>query len=151
MNWFLATIVATVLFRIYPIFGNRAGQIHGEKINFIIDGMIMFFMCIVLSIAYRGDFQKITKISLGYSMFLGLSSLGFMLMLYAWRVVPDKMPIIQITIGFSTVITAIMSTLIDHTVLSSHQWFGAFGALFCVTLVNLSKANFDAILNFFKF
>ncbi len=150
MNWMLATWLATILFGVYPIFGNRAGQIHGEKINFILDGAIMFLMCVILSLFYRSDFQKITKVSLGYSLFMGLSSMGFILMLYAWRVAPGKMPIIQIIISFAPIITAIMSTKMDHTVLSPHQWFGAFGAILCVCLVTLNKTQFESILQFFK-
>ena len=151
MSWFLATVLSTITFGVYPVFGNKAGQIHGDKINFIIDGCIMFLMCAVMSLMYKEDFQRITKTSFVYSLPLGLSSIGFLLMLYAWRLAPTKIGAIQITIGFSTIITAIICHVFTNARLESHQWIGALIALIGVSLVNLNKYSFYTMLNFFKF
>ena len=151
MSWFLAATLATIIFGVYPVFGSKAGEIHGEKVNFIIDGCMMFLMCVIMSIVYRADFQKITKISFIYSLPLGLSSIGFILMLYAWRIAPTKLGAIQVTIGFSTIITAIICHVFTNAKLEFHQWVGAFIAMIGVSLVNLSKGNLSAISNLFKF
>jgi|SRR3989338_7591684 len=95
MSWFVASVLATILFGVYPVFGNKAGQIHGENMNFVIDGLLMFIGCIILSVIYRQDFQRVTVTSLGYAMIMGLSSVGFLLMLYAWRIAPDKLSVIN--------------------------------------------------------
>lgn len=150
MSWLLASVLATILFGVYPIFGTKAGQIHGENMNFIIDGILMFVMCIILSIIYREDFHRITKTSLTYSMFMVLSSLGFLLMLYAWRTAPDKLPIIQITMGFAAVITAIISNFTGAK-MDLHQWIGATIAFMGIVLVNINKNTISQMIKFLTF
>ncbi len=147
MSWFLAAVLATILFSVYPVFGNKAGQIHGENMNFVIDGLLMFIGCIILSVIHRQDFQRITVASLGYAMIMGLSSVGFLLMLYAWRIAPDKLSVIQITIGFSTVITAIIGSFVGSK-MDFHQWVGAVIAFAGIALVNIDKSTINQVIKF---
>jgi drug/metabolite transporter (DMT)-like permease len=135
MNWLTITIISTFLFGIYPIFGNRAGKIHGEKINFILDTAIKVAMSVVAAFFAKDDFYRITKTSLLYSLGLGFSGSAFFLMLYAWRIAPNKLSVIMLIIGFSTVISATIGHF-DGSPLSPRQWAGAFLALAGIVLVN---------------
>jgi hypothetical protein len=136
MNWLTATVIATLLFSIYPIFGDKAGRIHGEKMNFVIDAAFFVSMAIFLAINNRADFAKITKTSFGYTLGLCFSSFGFLLMLYAWRIAPARVPIIMVIIGFSTVLTAIIYNFIG-TKLSFWEWFCVGGATFFISALCL--------------
>jgi drug/metabolite transporter (DMT)-like permease len=135
MNWLTITIIATLLFGVYPILGNRASRIHGEKINFIVDTAFMVVISAVIAFFAKDDFRKITKVSLLYSMALGFCAIAFLMMLYAWRIAPNKLSVIMLIVGFSTVITTIIGHF-DGSPLSLRQWAGAFLALTGIILVN---------------
>ena len=135
-TWLAFTLLATLLFGIYPIFGDKAGQIHGPKINFIIDNGVFLIYSIVLLIFYRQDIVLITKRSLVYGLLMGVvSGSAFFLMLCAWQEAPAKLPKIMVTIGFSVVITAIISNF-SGIKLTISEWFWAIGATVCIAGLN---------------
>ena len=136
MHWLTATILAMLIFSLYPIFGDKASQIHGEKMNFIIDAVFMVIFALFLSIHNSADFKRITKISLAYSLGLGFSTIAFFLTLYAWRVAPNRVPIIMVIVGFSTVITAAIYNFIG-TKLTILEWLCVAGATFFISALGL--------------
>lgn len=146
MNWLVATILATVFFGVYPIFGVKSGQVHGEKINFIVDASLMFLMALAMAVLYKGDFGRVTRTSFFYSLGFSMSSIGFILMLYAWRVAPEKFSAIMITAGFSTVIAAVIGHYFGSR-LVFHQWLGALIALIGTVLVNLDEKTWKVFFH----
>ena len=134
--WLTATLLATLLFGIYPIFGGRAGQIHGPKMNLVLDNSVFLIYSLSALIFYRQDIALITKKSLVYGLLMGVfSSAAFVLMLCAWQWAPTKLPKIMMTIGFSTVITAIISNFTGAK-LTIPEWFWAVGATICIAGLN---------------
>lgn len=137
-NWLTASILAALFFGIFPIFGNKAGQMHGEKVNFILDAIYMLIISVPIFFYGRQDFYRITPKSFSYSLGLALSSVGFLLTLYAWRLAPSKLPVIGVTVAFSTVITAVIAHFMGMQ-LDFYQWIGVLLAFCGIVLVNMGK------------
>jgi len=136
MNWLLASIAATLLLSVYPIFADRAGKIHGERMNFVIDTLVMLVISSFLSYFYKGDFAKITRVSFRYGLGIGFSGIAFLLILYSLRIAPEKIPIIMVIIGFSTVLTALIYACMG-TKLSVLEWICISGATFFISALCL--------------
>ena len=140
MDYLKPTILAMVFFAIYPLLGSRAGEVHGEKVNFIIDTCWMVIISLILAVFFKDDFAKVTRQSLLYAQGLALSSVAFLLMLYAWRIAPGKIGIIMITIGFSTVLNAVIIHFLDQRArLSGIEWCGVFVSFTGIIMVNWKK------------
>lgn len=152
-RWLFATILSTLLFGTYSIFAEKAGKIHGERVNFIIDTSVMLAFSLFMTALHstRSDFSRVTRLSGAYAFLMGLtSSAAFLLLLYSLRIAPtDKMPVIMIMIGFSTVITAVIANFLGIK-LDPHKWLGVIIAFWCMTLVNLERPAVHKILVFFK-
>lgn len=134
--WLLAAIGGMFFLSVYPIFADKAGRIHGERMNFIIDALTMVAMSAILLAFSWADLNKVTKVSFRYGLGIGFSGIGFFLALYAMRIAPEKVPIITIVIGFSTVITAVIYNFIG-TKLSFWEWFCVGGATFFISALCL--------------
>ncbi len=135
-TWLTVTLLATLLFGIYPILGDKAGQIHGSRMNLILDASIFSFCALCVAVFYRQEFSLITKKSLVYGLLMGVvSTAAFIFMLHAWQLAPTKLPKIMVVIGFSTVITAIISNF-TGTKLTISEWSWAIGATICIAGLN---------------
>ena len=131
MNWLTASVLAALLSGIFPILASKASQIHGEKVNFFLSTLYMLIISIPIFIYGGGkhDFSRVTLKSFYYSLGLVLSCIGFLLILYALRLAPDKVPVIMVTVAFSMVITAVIVHFMGMR-LDLYQWIGVFLA-FC--------------------
>ncbi|MEK7151209.1 MAG: EamA family transporter [Patescibacteria group bacterium] len=138
--WLMATLLATLLFGIYPIFGDRAVRVHGPKTNLVLYAVMYMLLGMVFLIINRQEVLLITKKSLINALLMGVTSISAVIfMMYAWQLAPpNKLPIIMVTLGFSAVITAIISNFIGER-LTLAQFFWIFGATVCITGLNWKR------------
>ncbi len=137
--WLRLTILATILFGIYPIFGQKAIRVHGPRANMFIQAGVQLIYFIFFLIFFRKDLELITRASFSNAFLAALFSCsGLIIMFYSFQLVPTKLAIIILTIGFATVITAIISNF-TGTRLTPSQWFWASGATICIAGLNWSS------------
>lgn len=92
MTWIVATIITTVLWGSYSIFGEKATSVHGEKVSFIFEliGMIVIACIVFGTLGGFADFKKVTNASAVNAIIMGLMvAAGTFTLLYAMRTAPS--------------------------------------------------------------
>lgn len=144
MTWIVATIITTVLWGSYSIFGEKATSVHGEKVSFIFElvGMIVIACIVFGTLGGFADFKKVTNASAVNAIIMGLMvAAGTFTLLYAMRTAPsiNHFPVIIIIAGFYPILTAILSYFFLGSKLSLIQWTGVVLAGIALLLVNWTK------------
>lgn len=144
MTWIIATIITTVLWGSYSIFGERATSIHGEKVSFVFEiiGMIIIACAVFGTLGGFSDFKKMTSASAMNAIIMGLMvSAGTFTLLYAMRTATsiNQFPLIIIIAGFYPIINAILAHFFLGSRLSAIQWIGVALAGVALLLVNWTK------------
>lgn len=123
------------------IFGQKATDIHGERVSMFFDGVCMMAIAVLALIGHTGDFAKMTFRSGTFALTMGLmSSLGLYVQLYAMRVGgPEKLPIVTMVTGSWPAITVVLACLFVGAKLQPHQWLGVLAVAGGLTLVNWTK------------
>jgi len=125
MNWRIASLVALAMWSAYGFFGERAGKIHGEKINLLFETLAFIILALIAIVSGIGDFKKVTTDSaINASVMALLSAGGFWFILYAFKVVPQQETFLVLLIsGMFPVLAAVISNFIIAP-LSVQQWLG---------------------------
>lgn len=141
MNWVYPSIGALILWGLYSIFGDRATQVHGERITFLFEaaGMTIMALAIFFFWGNLDEFKKVT-----YGSFLNASIMAIMtsaaafLVLLAFRVSsnPNHVPQIVLIAGFYPVLTALFSYFLLGSRLSLIQWVGVALSGIALFLIN---------------
>lgn len=144
MNWIIATIITTLLWGTYSIFGEKATSVHGEKVSFVFEiiGMLIVACFVFWMLGGFGDFKKMTGASASNAIIMGVMvAAGTFTLLYAMRVAPsiNQFPVIIIIAGFYPIITAILSYFFLDSKLSPIQWSGVALAGVALLLVNWTR------------
>jgi drug/metabolite transporter (DMT)-like permease len=66
MNWKIACFVALVMWSVYGFFGERAGKVHGEKINLLFETLAFIILALVAIVSGIGDFKRVTTVMSTY-------------------------------------------------------------------------------------
>jgi len=144
MTWIIATLITTILWGSYSIFGEKATSIHGEKVSFVFEilGMLIVACVVFGTLGGFADFKKMTSASVMNAVIMGLMvSAGTFTLLYAMRTAPsiNQFPLIIVIAGFYPIITAILSYFFLGSRLSLIQWIGIALAGVALLLVNWTK------------
>lgn len=125
MNWKIACFVALVMWSAYGFFGERAGKIHGEKVNMIFETLAFILLALIAAVSGLGDIKKVTTDSAIHASVMGLLSAGgFWFVLYAFKVVPQQETFLVLLIsGMFPILAAVISNFIIAP-LSIQQWLG---------------------------
>ena len=125
MNWKIACFVALVMWSAYGFFGERAGKIHGEKINLLFETLAFIILALIAIVSGIGDFKKVTTESaVNASVMAFLSAGGFWFILYAFKAVPQQETFLVLLIsGMFPVMAAVISNFLIEP-LSIQQWLG---------------------------
>ncbi|MCX6766791.1 MAG: EamA family transporter [Candidatus Moranbacteria bacterium] len=125
MNWKIACFAALVMWSTYGFFAERAGKIHGEKINLIFETLAFIVLALIAVASGIGDIKKITTSSAIHASVMGLLSAGgFWFILYAFKVVPQQETFLVLLIsGIFPVLAAVISNFLVAP-LSIYQWLG---------------------------
>jgi drug/metabolite transporter (DMT)-like permease len=127
MNWKIASLIALAMWSVYGFFGERAGKIHGEKVNLLFETLAFIILALIASASGLGDIKKVTLDSAIKASIMGfLSAGGFWFVLYAMRVVPQTDTTLVLLIsGMFPVGAAVISQFIPGIdPLSIRQWIG---------------------------
>lgn len=145
MDWKFASFGALLLWGTYGIFGAKAGEVHGEKVNMAFEAFAMVLVSLFVLFAIKNataDFSKITLQSSIFALIMGLMSAGGMfLQLYALRVAPDQVGLIILISGMFPMITVITTYFMGQH-FTAQQWIGICFAVFGLILINLPKNIF---------
>lgn len=141
MDWRTASFVVLALWGSYMIFGQKATDIHGERVSMFFEGACMMAIAIFAVIGHTGDFAKMTFRSSTLALTMGLmSSIGLYIQLYAMRVGgPEKLPIVTMITGSWPAITVVLACLFVGAKLQPHQWLGVLAVVGGLALVNWTK------------
>ncbi|MBI2063024.1 MAG: EamA family transporter [Candidatus Yanofskybacteria bacterium] len=138
--WLSLAMLVAIFFGVVPILSNKAIQIHGPIVNFLILNEVMFVLALtwLLFSGYQNIFL-VTKKSLSFSLIGGvLSFFGVALIYSIYEMFPRELSLIAITTSFSVVILAIINNFLGEK-LFFHQWLGAIIAFLGIVLVNWKK------------
>lgn len=141
MNWIYASIGALILWGLYSIFGDKATQIHGERITFLFEAGAMAIMAVVIFF-FWGSLDEFKKVTIGSflnaSIMAIMTSVAAFLVLLAFRLSsnPDHIPQIVLIAGFYPVLTAFFSYFLLGSRLSLIQWVGVMLSGIALFLVN---------------
>ncbi len=125
MSWKIACLVAFAMWSVYGFFGERAGKIHGEKVNLIFETVAFILLALVATTSATGDFSKITgKSAFNASMMGLLSAVGFWFMLYALKVVPQQQTGVALLISGMFPVGAMLVSNFVAAPLVTWQWVG---------------------------
>ncbi|MBU4142732.1 EamA family transporter [Patescibacteria group bacterium] len=125
MNWKIACLIAFATWSIYGFFGERAGKIHGEKINLIFETLAFILLAVVAASDAVGDFHKVTGRSAFNASMMGLlSAVGFWFMLYALKVVPQEQTGVALLISGMFPVGAMLVSHFVSAPLVGWQWAG---------------------------
>lgn len=139
-NWLPLAILVVIMFAIAPILSNKAIQIHGPVINFLILNVILG----VLGLAWflfsgRKDLHLVNNKSLSLALVAGvLSFFGVALTYSAYKMAPKELSLIVITLSFNVVVLAVINHFLGYK-LSFLQWLGAIISFIGICLVNWKK------------
>ena len=141
MDWRTASFVVLTLWSSYMIFGQKATDIHGERVSMLFEGICMVAISIFAMIGHTSDFTKMTFRSGAFALTMGLmSAAGLYVQLYAMRVGgPEKLPIVTMITGSWPAITVVLACLFVGAKLQPHQWLGVLTVAGGLTLVNWTK------------
>ncbi|MBI2669636.1 MAG: EamA family transporter [Candidatus Yanofskybacteria bacterium] len=139
-NWLPLAGLVVIFFAIAPIFSNKAIQIHGPIINFLILNIIFgIFGLIWFLFSGRQDIDLVSSKSLGLTTIAGIISFFGVAFLYsAYKLAPKDLSFITITTSFSVVVLAIINNFLGNK-LALHHWIGAIIAFIGIALVNYKK------------
>ncbi len=139
-NWLPLAMLAIILFAVAPILSNKAIQVHGPIMNFLIINFVLsVFSLIWFFLSGRQDISLINKRSLGLALVSGvISFFGIAIIYLLYKMAPKDLSIIAITTSFSVVVLAIINHFLGGK-LGFHQWLGAIIAFLGVALVNWKK------------
>jgi drug/metabolite transporter (DMT)-like permease len=141
MNWLLSSIGALILWGLYSIFGDKATQVHGERISFLFEASAMVILAVTVFLLW-GNFQEFKKITafsaMNASVMAFMTSGAAFLVLLAFRLAPNTHTIPQIVLiaGFYPVVTAITSYFFLDARLSTTQWIGVALSAVALFLIN---------------
>ncbi len=144
MNWLIAALTGLIFWSIYSIFGDRATQIHGEKISMLFETVaFVLLLAFVATQSTNGstgfDFSKMTTRSALFGAVMGITSAaGFYCLLLAFKLGPSQTANIVLITGFYPVLTAVLLSLFG-TRLSGTQWAGIALASVGLFLVNWKR------------
>ncbi len=143
MNWLISSVATMFLWAGYSIFGDRATDVHGEKVSLVFEMGALVVLNLVIFLLWGGlkDFDKVTSSSFVSGALMGLmSSGGLFFMLHALRVAPAHhfSSIVLIT-GLYPVLTAVIGHFFLDAKLSAHQWLGVGLAGLALWLINWEK------------
>lgn len=125
MGWKFACFIAFAMWSVYGFFGERAGKIHGEKVNLIFETVAFVLLALIAAGDAIGDFHKVTgKSAINASMMGLLSAVGFWFMLYALKVVPQEQTGIALLISGMFPVGAILISNFVAAPLVMWQWVG---------------------------
>ncbi len=143
MSWLLASFATLFLWAGYSIFGDRATEVHGEKVSLVFEMGALLFLNIVIFLLWGGfkDFHKVTTASFINGALMGLmSSGGLFFLLYSLRVAPaHHFSTIVLVTGLYPVLTAVIGHFFLDAKLSFHQWIGVALAGVALGLINWEK------------
>lgn len=139
-NWLPLSAAVVILFAIAPILSNKAIQIHGPVINFLILNVILGILCFIWFIfSGRQDIHLVNNKSLGLASVAGvLSFFGIAFVYSAYKMAPKDLSLIVITTSFNVVVLAIINHFLGDK-LTFHQWLGAIIAFLGIVLVNWKR------------
>lgn len=139
-NWLPAAVSVVIFFAIAPILSNKAIQVHGPIINFLILNLVLMVLGLIWFLfSGRQDIFLMTKKSLGIALIAGVFSFfGVAIMYFIYHVAPKELSMIAITISFSVVVLAIINHFLGDK-LVFHQWAGAIITFLGIILVNYKK------------
>lgn len=139
MDWRLVSAGPLFMWAFYVIFASMATRIHGEKVTMVVEGVAMMAVAIgTIAFAGVGDFQRATPTSLTYAAIMGgMSALGLLVQLYAFRIAPqDQQGTVAMIGGMFPMLAAILLFamfrlgIAGGSPLTLRQWAGiACGAL----------------------
>ena len=134
--WRLYAVMALAMWGVYSIPGNKATEVHGEKMTLLFETVAFVLLCALVSLRATGDFAKITAASAFNASVMGvLSAGGFYFMLSAMNASPRNLTTIVLIAGSYPAITAIVSHFLGQP-LSLHQWVGVGTVMTGLALVN---------------
>jgi len=134
--WRLYSIIALSMWGVYSIPGNKATEVHGEKMTLLFETAAFIILCTFVSLRATGDFAKVTVSSALNASVMGLLSAGgFYFMLSAMNASPKNLTTIVLIAGSYPAITAIVSHFCGQP-LSTHQWVGVATVMAGLVLVN---------------
>ena len=121
---------------VYSIPGNKATEVHGEKVTLIFETVAFILLCGLVSLRATGDLAKITMSSAVNASVMGiLSAGGFYFMLMAMNASPKNLTTIVLIAGSYPAVTAIASHFLGQP-LSLSQWVGVATVMTGLVLVN---------------
>ena len=125
MNWKIASLVALAMWSTYGFFGERAGKIHGEKINLLFETLAFITLALIAIVSGIGDFKKVTTDSaINASVMAFLSAGGFWFILYAFKDASQQETFLVLLIsGMFPILAAVISNFFIFP-LSIWQWLG---------------------------
>ncbi len=143
MSWIVSSIISLFLWSGYSIFGDRATDVHGEKISLFFEMGALIVLNALIFLLWGGlkDFSKITTSSFISGSLMGLmSSGGLFFLLHALRTSPPHhfSTIVLIT-GLYPVVTAVIGHFFLDAKLSLHQWVGVGLAGLALWLINWER------------
>ena len=141
MDWRTASFVVLALWGSYMIFGQKATDIHEERVSMLFEGVCMMAIAVIAMIGHTGDFAKMTFRSGAFALTMGLmSGIGVYIQFYAMRVAGrENLPIVAMITGSWPAITVVLACLFVGAKLQPQQWLGVLTVAGGLILVNWTK------------
>ena len=114
----------------YMLFGNKASETHGEKVNMALEAGMMMLVAIAAFVVNGGgvlqSFSKVTSASLAYGLLMAfMSAGGIYLQFTAMRMAPNQVSLIALITGMWPVLTVLLAGMLKiGEPLSPKQWVG---------------------------